>query len=225
MHRLAAAALSVLSTAAFGQNLITNGSFEAPAVSPGSFLAFVVGSNLGGWSVFGNGSAVMSLSTTYAEPNVVFTAQSGLVAIDLTGAANTGTTNAVSQVVTTTPGQAYQLDFFIGNADGSGNVSYGLPSSVLLSINGVSISTFVNADTTIGTINWKPFSIGFTAVGGSTTIAFTNATPSGDNYAGLDNVVLTAVSEPHPLLLGLVGLPLVGWARTRFGKRGALTSS
>lgn len=215
MRKLSALVLATMSTAAVGQNLIANGSFESPTVAPSSFLAFVANSNLSGWSVLGSGSAVMLLSTTYAEPNLTFASQAGVAAIDLTGAGNTGTTNSVSQTVTTLPGQVYRLEFWVGNADGSGNSSYTMPSSIALSINNGSLQTFVNSDVTNRSVNWRAFSVEFTATGASTTIAFSNATPIGDNYAGLDNVVLSAVPEPHPLLLAAIGLPYLVWYRNR----------
>jgi hypothetical protein len=57
-------------------------------------------------------------------------------------------------------------------------------------------------------VNWKQFQVGFVTASSSTTIAFLNATPSGDNMAGLDDVVLTEIPEPTTALL--LGLALAG---------------
>ena len=83
-----------------------------------------------------------------------------------------------------------------------------------LSIDGGALQGFTNSSTA-GTspggngINFQLFTTTFTATGTSTLIAFSNGTPVGDNYAGLDDVSLIAVPEPTTwamMILGFFGL-------------------
>lgn len=185
---------------------IVNGDFETPTVATGAFTQFIGGSNMGGWTVLGRD--VILVETTYSEvSNGInsFSAQSGKQALDITGSGNTGATDGIQQAITTTPGQTYQLSFYVGRA--SGNSLYATPSTVNLSINGGAVTSFTNASSTAGTVNWQQFFAPFTANGTSTTIAFLNGTSTvangGNNYAGLDNVSITAVPEAGTFALAL----------------------
>jgi len=65
-------------------------------------------------------------------------------------------------------------------------------------------------------VNWKEFSYDFTT-SGYTTIAFLNNTNIGNNYAGLDDVLLTKIPEPSSFILlasGVAGI-MVRRFRTR----------
>jgi hypothetical protein len=213
LRHLALAALSALATQAQAQNLISNGGFETPVTVGGSSTTLASGSTtITGWQVVGPN--ILLLNTGYTEPNVSFAAHSGLNSVDLTGAGNVGPTAGITQTVATTIGQAYLLSFWLGNADGSGNSSYLLPSALNLSINGGAAQAFSNSDTTTFTLNWKQFSTGFVATGTSTTLGFLNATGATDSEAGLDDVVLVAVPEPATAALALAGLAGV-WMRVR----------
>jgi hypothetical protein len=213
LRHLALAALSALATQAQAQNLISNGGFETPVTVGGSSSTLASGSTtITGWQVVGPN--ILLLNTGYTEPNVSFAAHSGLNSVDLTGAGNVGPTAGITQTVATTIGQAYLLSFWLGNADGSGNSSYLLPSALNLSINGGAAQAFSNSDTTTFTLNWKQFSTGFVATGTSTTLGFLNATGATDSEAGLDDVVLVAVPEPATAALALAGLAGV-WMRVR----------
>ena len=205
------------SAPALAANLIINGSFETPAPPAGGYTIYGGGSSFTGWSVTGpGGNAVLSLDTNYTEPNIAFHAQSGSVSMDLTGAGNTGPTSGINQNVTTVAGKKYNLSFWVGNADGSGNSNYLLPSTVNLSINGGSLQPFTNSNTTHFDVNWLKFTTSFVATGSSTNLAFFNGTGVGDNETGLDNVVLTAgVPEPATWALMILGIGAVGFAMRR----------
>lgn len=206
-------ALSALGTQAQAQNLISNGGFETPVTVGGSSTTLAGGSiTITGWQVVGPN--ILLLNTGYTEANVSFAAHSGLNSVDLTGAINVGPTAGITQTVDTSIGQAYLLSFWLGNADGSGNSNYLLPSALNVSINGGATQTFSNSDTTTFTVNWKQFSTGFVATSTSTTLSFLNATGATDAEAGLDDVVLVAVPEPTTTALVLAGLVGV-WVRVR----------
>jgi hypothetical protein len=216
-------------------NLLVNGSFEEPVVSGGSACGpyfdcrgFNVGDNIAGWAVVGKGGApgvsvVMLLGSNYTEPDngnnatLHFYPVDGIQAIDLTGEGNQGLTNGIKQSVTTVAGSLYQLSFFVGHqydlAPG-----YAGPSSVVLYMNGIAIETLTNPNDTPENVNWLQFVYDFTAPTDFTTIAFLNGTDIGNNYAGLDNVVLSAlnvVPEPGTLALFLGGLAALSVLRRR----------
>jgi len=202
-------------------SLITNGSFESPALPSGGLLNVAGGGTaITGWTV--QGSDVNLLQTNYSE--VVngmnqFNAEDGLNSLDITGSGNTGPTDGVEQTVTTTPGQAYYLSFYVGRAQSdNGNSAYLDPATVDLSIDGGPRTSFTNSlATPSGGIGWEQFNTSFIAAGSSTTITFLNGTPSGTNEASLDNITL--VPEPSStVLLGIgllvyCGLGLSGWRR------------
>lgn len=142
---------------------------------------------------------------TGAAP-LYFHVEDGHQAVDLTGEGNQGN-NGIKQSVTLGPGD-YHLSFWLGNQDDSAP-GYGLPSTIGLFINGAWQKDFSTDQNTPSDVTWQQFFYDFSA-SGYTTIAFLNET-SGDNYAGLDNVVLTQTPEPGSLALlgaGLVGLTL-----------------
>ncbi|RYG37826.1 DUF642 domain-containing protein [bacterium] len=197
--------LSVASVAS--ANLVADGSFEQAPASSGSFAIYSGGSTFGGWSVFGN--QILQIDSSYGEPGQgvsSFTAQDGLNAVDLTGAGNQGT-SGVEQYIATLPGQQYEVSFYVGRADGtSGN--YSTDSELLFNFDG-NIGFATNSDVTTGGINWKQFTVSFTAVTASSYIGFVNTTGT-NNYVGLDNVSVNAVPEPASMAaLGFGALALL----------------
>ena len=209
-------ALALATTASAAGNLIVNGDFEsAPAPANGTFTQLFGGNTFTGWTVTGND--ILLIDKNYVEGGTLFfNANSPNVAVDLTGAGNTSPLDGIFQSVATQVGKIYRLSFYVGNAapiGGNGGV-YVLPSTVNLSINNGAIQGFTNSSTA-GTssggngINFQQFTTTFTATGASTLIAFSNGTPVGDNYAGLDDVSLIAVPEPATwamMIMGFFGL-------------------
>jgi hypothetical protein len=215
-------------------NLIVNGSFETPlfpsSSSCGPFndcLGYLVGdeigawfippSPIGGWFVVGNGGApgksvVLLLDNNYDEPDtnsggtLNFHVADGFHALDLTGEGNQGLTNGVKQTIASTPGHSYEISFYVGNqydlAPG-----YGATSSIGFYINGGFVDAYSNSANAVEDVTWQQFKYDFTALENLTTFAFLNNTPVGDNFAGLDNVVVSEVtSVPEPASIGVFGL-------------------
>ena len=194
-------------------NLLADGALEAPATPPGGFTVFNGGDSIGGWTVVGpqRGGSVQLLSNTYVEPHIAFEAQSGDASMDLSGPGNTGPDAGIFQTVDTVKGQVYDLSFWVGNADGSQNGNYTLPSTVMLQIGDDPAQAFTNSDTTPLATNWRRFETTFVGIGIPTEIVFRNGTPLGDAEAGLDNVSLTAgVPEPAAWAMMILGFGLAG---------------
>ena len=208
-----AAVTSIAAPAFAATNLVVNGGFEAPVTPTGGFVQLFGGNSFPGWSVGGND--VIIINSAYSEAGLVFNPNSGVNAIDLTGAGNTGPTNAITQTIGGTFG-TYTLRFFVGNASptGGNGAVYRQPSTVNLSINGGAIQSFTNSDDTPFGINWKPFEVSFfteTPV----TLTFSNGTV-GDNMLGLDDVSLTsAVPEASTWAMLIAGFGLVGVSARR----------
>src|SRR5438105_1537310 len=147
-------------------NLLVNGSFETPVVTPGTFANFTTNSTaITGWTVFG--PAVSVVSGTFTSGALSFPAQDGVQWLDLTGPTS-GPSEGVNQTVTTTPGQTYNLSFYVGNIVGGG---FGSTSTVGVLVNGSQIATETNS-TPGTTLNWKLFTVPFTAASASTIIGF-----------------------------------------------------
>lgn len=198
----AAFATCLLSTAAQA-NLLLNPGFEDPPLGT-QYAAYDHGNSIGGWLVFGTGLPTVAQLTIRADYQeyagaLSFSPHGGLVSLDMTGSGNRGA-NGVMQTVATTAGAAMALSFWVGNQDAAFG-DYMLPSAVEVFVDSVSLGVFTNADNSSADVNWKAFSVQFDAASASTTIAFVNATPIGDNMAGLDDVSLTEIPEPTSLLL------------------------
>jgi hypothetical protein len=221
ISRCLAAALAAVASmpAAAAVNLIQDGGFEALTVASGSYAnyALAAGTPLQAgspWFMDG-GTSLNAVHTAYAEGSLVFNAQSGSVSMDLTGTGNTGA-NRVSQNVPTVTGASYTLGFWVGNADDSRS-NYAGPSSINLLVNGSPVGTYTATASAANQISWQPFSYSFAATSGLTKITFENATPAGNNLAGLDNV--TMVPEPAEWAMMLAGLGLVALVARRRQRR------
>src|SRR5207253_5237386 len=113
--------------------------------------------------------------------------------------------------------QTYNLSFYVGNIVGGG---FGSTSTVGVLINGSQIATAINSNPGT-TLNWKLFTVPFTATSASTVTGFGNLDTDESN--GLDNISLdlaptTAAPEPSTWLLlgsGLAGLTGIIWSRGR----------
>ncbi|MFN7938178.1 MAG: hypothetical protein U0R19_32925 [Bryobacteraceae bacterium] len=217
---IALAALSVnIGQAA---NLLLNPSFEAQ-VTPGTNAVLATGSTfLTNWTVTGSacsGNCVFLLDSTYTE-NIdiglwTTPAVSGDQSLDITGAGNT-VDGGIEQTVTLNL-VPHVLSFWVGNGDNRSSF-LPLPSTIEVFVNSISQGTFTNNDSTNNQTNWKQFSLTFTPNVAVNTIRFRNATPVGDNMAGLDDVFLEETPEPGTSAL-VGGALLVVMARRFYGAR------
>jgi hypothetical protein len=211
---LALAGIAILSSlsSAHAVSLITNGSFETPTVPPGPFSNFLSGSSaITGWTVFG--PAVSIVSGSFGGGGFSFPAQDGIQWLDLTGPTS-GPVEGVEQTVTTTPGQTYNLSFYVGNVSGG---VFGTTSTVGVLVNGSLLATRTNS-TPGTTLNWELFTVPFTAASASTLIGFENLDPPGDDSNGLDNISLVLAptnAVPEPGTLTLFGTALAGFGFLR----------
>lgn len=207
----------IQSVAAFGMllgttqiahaNLISNGSFESGIYAPPSnaTMSLSVGAtNMTGWTVVSDKISWIGPSNPWS-----LTASTGNFFLDFTDYSFGAPFGGISQTVSTTPGQAYQLSFDLGSSN-----LYGRPSAILASA-GLTSAIFTSA-LTGGNSDWQSFILPFTASSTSTIISLTGNV--GQNYIGLDNVALNAVNsvpEPASILMMLAGLGLIGFTVRR----------
>jgi hypothetical protein len=186
--------------AAFGQNLVANGSFEAQSVSlPPGFIV----QNVTGWTPVGGGADV--LVTGYSGGM----ASHGVNFVDILG--NSGSPGGpfptgISQNIALTAGVSYELRFDYNgdnNSPRSLDYAFGTLESGSLDV------SMMNAFTAFGEVTpWGIFSTIVTPViSGSYLLSFT--TSSGQFCSPyVDNVSVTAVPEPSVLTLAAAGLGL-----------------
>lgn len=214
VHFVASAALVSLFSISAHADLITNGSFEMGTfVNDGNgTMTFNPGSTtIVGWTAVGR-----QLSWIESPNPWGLSAQNGNFFLDLT-AYNLGAPfGGVSQSIATTPGEQYDLSFFIGSYTQRWG---GPPVSVSASAAGTTQTFTVSTTSTAST--WTPFSMVFTASSANTTVTLTGA--AGVEYIGLDNVSVNPVGAspvPEPasyaLLAGSLGL-LGMWLRRHSG--------
>jgi hypothetical protein len=200
-------------------NLLVNGSFEQPVATSGlncggiaNCQGFNVGDSIGAWTVVGPGpidptkTPIVILTNNYNEGGYFFQPEDGNQSLDLTGMSNQGL-NGVEQTVATTVGTAYSLSFWIGHHAQDPSF-YNGPASATLEINGLPVGTFSNNDAPPpNLLDWKEFTLHFTATGATTMIALFNAiSDPTQNEVGLDNVSLVAIPEPSSIALLACGL-------------------
>jgi hypothetical protein len=173
-------------TAGPAGNLIVNGGFEEPVVRDGGYVTYRPGQSFAGWQVIGPAGGVSPISGNYKNAGVRFVAREGRQWLDLTGpSASTGI--GVQQTLQTTPGQIYDLAFWVGNVSAGG---FGTVSTVEVFVDGQSLGLARNDQFIPGQQGWGLFKMQVTATGTTMTLAFVNRDPSNDNSNGLDAVSL-----------------------------------
>jgi hypothetical protein len=167
-------------------NLVANGGFEDPGVREGAYVTYRPGQSFTGWQVIGPSGGVSPISGGYTHSGIRFVAREGKQWLDLTGpSASTGV--GVQQTVQVTPGQLYDLAFWVGNVSAGG---FGNVSTVEGFVDGQSLGLARNDQFIPGQQGWGQFNMQVTATGNTMTLAFVNRDPSNDNSNGLDAVTL-----------------------------------
>ena len=179
----------LIATRVLAANLIVNGSFENPSVPVGSFINYLGGSTaITGWTVVGVDSAVVS--RTFMQSGITFEAQDGNQWIDLAGITANSMTSGVTQNISTTIGQPYDLTFYVGSATDH-NLFF--PTTVDLSINGSAREHYTNPNAPTNMLNWQSFTVNFTATSSTTNLTFFNGDASNNYNTALDNVSVNTV--------------------------------
>jgi len=180
--RLAVVALGgLLATNALAQNLITNPGFETPSEGS-SYANFNPGSTgITGWTVDTSpGDGVSLFSAAGASGFSI--ANNGTQILQLCGVSYT-TGGGVHQTIATTPGQLYSISIAVSYRSGAvttGNFSFGGQNHNL----SASTTSYVTNTWTV------------TATSSSTVVDITGSTSSGANQLLIDNVSVTAVTDP-----------------------------
>jgi choice-of-anchor C domain-containing protein len=172
-------------------NLVQNGSFENPPVTPcdaygcpdQGFVDLLAGSStIPDWTIGGD-----SVDLT----NNHWQAEDGSQSVDLAG----GAPGSLSQTVTTVPGQTYTLSWWMaGNPDNGAGIK---TMDVYWDGSLVDQPSFNTAGHTDASMGWVEEQVNLTARSTSTTVEFADASsPDSAFGATLDNVVLLPASLP-----------------------------
>lgn len=177
----------------------------------GGYINYLGGSTaITGWTVVGVDSSIVN--TTFTQSGVTFNAENGNQWIDLAGVTSNSMSSGVTQSVGTMIGDAYQLTFYVGS---SYALPFFFPATVDLSIDGGARTHFSNPATPPDKLDWKLFTVDFTATHSTTVITFLNGDASNNYETPLDNVQLTDISPaavPEPSSLTMFGMAVVAVA-------------
>jgi choice-of-anchor C domain-containing protein len=213
----AAALLSLAGSAsaitACGVGTICDGTFTTPS-GGSSYITYgagtSAGTSMGPWSV--NSGTVDLIGGYWMPPSP------GTGSVDLDG----NNPGAISQVVTTTLGQMYELSFYLsGNPDGG-------PSTKTVNVTvGASDPPYTYTVTLLNSKTSMDYAfedLFFTGLGGATLISFASGDDASSPYGPvIGDVVLAATPLPQTFALISGGLGLVGFMARR--KRKSRASS
>jgi len=186
-------------------NLLTNGSFEQGTfVVNGGAATDIL--NLGSTSITGWTVSADQLAWIDTNNPWGLSAQDGNRFLDFTALLTGAPFGGISQTIPTTPGQQYNLSFYLGTYTQRWG---GPPVSILAQAGTTSQNFTVSTPSTAS--SWFPFSMLFTATSASTNVTLTGS--AGAAYIGLDNVSVDAATGsavPEPSSTALV-IPAIGF--------------
>lgn len=202
-------AASLLLAAPASANLLTNGSFETPAVSTLSTnVAYYAHGNtsITGWTVDmrpGATSPWVSLNNNFGFPGL--SASDGIQYLDLTGVTGRGA-GLLSNAVATSAALNYTLSFDVGAVFYNG--SFGQAILDVL-INGALAGSYTVQPPGSNSINWQRFSYNFAGTGAPVRIGLYASFDAASSQfgVGLDNVTLASVAPPPPPPPPVSGVP------------------
>jgi hypothetical protein len=209
-YMLAAAAIVLVPSTASAE-VVTNGGFENPTVSP-PCCNTAPPDSVTGWTV--NSGNVNVVIGTFSSTNGNLAYQ-GDQYLDLVGQGGTG---SISQILTLDPGQLYTLTFAYSHNLFNPNV---LSASASVSIDGL-FDTVTHTGGDSSNLAWQIFSSTFTATGPSATLTFNNLTGGTNEGIFLDAVSVQAVPEPSTWAMMLLGFAATGFALRRARKTRAI---
>ena len=199
-------------------NLLLNGSFESPVVTPGSPLTISPGGEPVGfdWKV-----ATGDIDLAGPNPFVLFPPYDGAQAVDLNGTIK----GSLYQDFATALGQKYSLTFAYADNPLEGGVSTADVTVTDLVSTGTLLADSVAHSTSTNTPpngDWTIYSGSFIATGTSTRLLFASTSASNTPSGGilLDDVIVLPIPEPSTFVLAGLGLLSLGFAvRRRNGHR------
>jgi hypothetical protein len=224
INRLAIASFILAASLATGAkaDVIVNGNFGTGTFTPdgnGADTLSVGSTTMTGWTVVN--------SSVSWDQNGAFglSTPTGDKFLDLTAYNDSAPYGGVRQTLTTTAGGIYQLTFLLGSSS-----TYGLPDSLVASINGTGLSPTATSALT-GTNNWESETYTFTASGDSTLLDLIGSSAN-NAFIGLADVsvvqtgTVSAVPEPSTwamMILGFVGVGVMAYRRKQNGPALRLT--
>lgn len=187
--------LALVSLPAFAQNLVVNGSFEAPVYAAGTHYPVAVT----GWAI--EPDSGFEVWNNYQGPGA-----DGPQYLEL----DVFTCNTISQAVPTFPGHTYAVRYAFGGRPGVAD------NEVVVRWNGTQISSASADGTGQTTVVWTYYNAVATATGSSSTLTFTNVDDCDALGAMLDDVsvvdqgapVATAVPTLDPRVLAALAAVL-----------------
>lgn len=172
-------------------NLIENGGFEAPAISPNSWSIIPPSNTSLKWLVSWIGSPVNGTLGLEIQRNVAGTSFAGSQHAELDGDHPT----TIWQTIPTVPGKEYKLDFQYSARPGVATAD----NKIDVKVDGVVLGAqLANDGTALGDTSWTAQSRTFVATGTTTKVEFADA-GADTSYGGyLDEVSVRCQGDPVP---------------------------
>jgi hypothetical protein len=174
-----------------GADVLVDGGFESPSIRGGGYATFASGQAISAWLVVGPGRVAV-VDGGFVRAGIQFVPGAGRQWLDLAGI-DSRSASGVQQVVQTTPGRSYRLQFKVGNVVNP-DAGCGTRSTVHVHVNGARVMSATNGEGSPDMLSWKDFRLLIVATTTRTTISFLNGDPADDGSNGLDAVSLTPVT-------------------------------